>query len=102
MKPNGRGTSRRPMREWDGTPFRVDIVRNFPDFVTEADLQQLLDPIGRLADQIELQLGYPVLEMGDLIEVPAGSARPAGIRISTVTGGTTRCRASGVNSWRST
>ena len=63
----------RPMREWDGTPFRVDIVRNFPDFVTEADLQQLLDPIGRLADQIELQLGYPVLEMGDLIEVPAGA-----------------------------
>ena len=66
----------RPMREWDGTPFRVDIVRNFPDFVTEADLQQLLDPIGRLADQIELQLGYPVLEMGDLIEAPAGA--PAG------------------------
>ena len=59
--------------EWDGTPFRVDMVRNFPDFVTDADLQQLLDPIGRLADQIETQLGYRILEMGDLIDVPAGA-----------------------------
>ena len=65
-----------PMREWDGTPFRVDLVRNFPDFAADADLQQLPDPIGRLADQIELQLGYPVVEMGDLTEVPARA--PAG------------------------
>ncbi|MXX85413.1 MAG: hypothetical protein F4Y71_03040 [Acidobacteria bacterium] len=56
---------------WDGTPFRVDIIRNFPDFVTDADLEQLLAPIGRLADQIEAQLGYRILEMGDLVEVPA-------------------------------
>ena len=65
-----------PMRERDGTPFRVDLVRNFPDCAAEADLQQLPDSIGRLADQIELQLGYPVVEMGDLIEVPARA--PAG------------------------
>ena len=58
---------------WDGRPFRVDIVRNFPDFVTDADLEQLLAPIGRLADQIEAQLGYRIVEMGDLIEVPAGT-----------------------------
>ena len=64
------------VREWDGTPFRVDMVRNFPDFVTDADLQELLDPIGRLADQIEAQVGYRIVEMGDLIEVPA--AAPAG------------------------
>ena len=62
--------------EWDGTPFRVDMVRNFPEFVTDADLQQLLDPIGRLAHQIETQLGYRIVEMGDLIEVPSGA--PAG------------------------
>ena len=62
--------------EWNGTPFRVDMVRNFPDFATDADLQELLDPIGRLADQIETQLGYRILEMGDLIDVPAGA--PAG------------------------
>ncbi|MYD93249.1 MAG: hypothetical protein F4Y02_06070 [Chloroflexi bacterium] len=61
---------------WDGTPFRVDIIRNFPDFVTDADLEQLLAPIGRLADQIEAQLGYRIVEMGDLVEVPAGA--PAG------------------------
>ena len=61
------------VREWDGTPFRVDMVRNFPDFATDADLQELLDPIGWLADQIEAQLGYRVVEMGDLIDVPAGA-----------------------------
>ena len=59
--------------EWDGTAFRVDMMRNFPDFVTDADLLELLAPMGRLADQIEYQLGYPVLEMGGLIEVPAGT-----------------------------
>ena len=41
------------VREWDGTPFRVDMVSNFPEFVTNADLRQLLAPTGRLADQIE-------------------------------------------------
>ena len=61
------------VREWDGTPFRVDMVRNFPEFVTADDLQQLLDPIGRLADQIEMQLGYQIVEMGEIIEVPAGA-----------------------------
>ncbi len=57
----------------DGTPFQVDIIRNFPGFVTDADLEQLLAPIGRLADQIEAQLGYRIVEMGDLIDVPAGA-----------------------------
>ena len=67
--------SRKVVGEWNGTPFRVDMVRNFPDFVTDADLRQLLDPIGRLADQIEAQLGYRILEMGDLIEVPARTSQ---------------------------
>lgn len=67
--------SRKVVREWDGTPFRVDIIRNFPDFVTDADLRRLLDPISRLADQIEAQLGYRIVEMGDPIDVPDG-ARP--------------------------
>ncbi len=62
------------VREWDGTPFRVDMVRNFPEFVTDADLQRLLDPVGRLADQIETQLGYRIVEMGGLVEVPSGAA----------------------------
>lgn len=64
------------VREWDGTPFRVDMVRNFPQFVTDADLRQLLAPVGRLADQIEGQLGYRIVEMGGLIDVPAEA--PAG------------------------
>ena len=59
--------------EWDGTPLRVDIIRNFPDFVTDDDLRRLLAPIGRLEDQIEARLGYRIVEMGDLIEVPDGA-----------------------------
>ena len=60
------------VREWDGTPFRVDMIRNFPDVATEADLVELLDAVGLLADKIEDQLGYRILEMGDVIPVPEG------------------------------
>ena len=60
------------VREWDGTPFRVDMIDNFPDHVTEADLLDLLDAVGFLADKIEDQLGYRILEMGDVVPVPNG------------------------------
>ena len=63
------------VQQWAGTPFRVDMIRNFPEFVSDADLWGLLEPIGRLADQIEEQLGYRIVEMGELIEPPA-RARP--------------------------
>ncbi len=59
------------VRDWDGTPLRVDLIRNFPDFVTDNDLRELLDPISRLADRIEAQLGYSILEVGGLVEVPS-------------------------------
>lgn len=65
------------VREWDGTPFRVDMVRNFPEFVTDTDLRQLLAPVGRLADQVEAQLGYRIVEMGGVIDVTVG--RPSGL-----------------------
>ncbi len=68
----GRGV----VREWDGAPIRVDIVRNFPGFVTDADLQGLLEPVRRLADQIEARLGYRIIEVGGVIDVPTGA--PAG------------------------
>ena len=61
----------RVVREWDGTPFRVDMVRNFPDVVPEDYLRRELGAIGRLADRIEVQLGYRIVEPGDLVEVPA-------------------------------
>lgn len=61
------------VREWEGAPFRVDMVRNFPDFVSGDYLLRELGAIGRLADQIEGQLGYRIAEMGDLIEVPTGT-----------------------------
>ena len=62
------------VQEWDGTPFRVDMIRNFPPFVRDEDLWELLSPISRLADQIEKQIGYRVVEMGNLIDTPAGAA----------------------------
>lgn len=65
--------ARASVPRWNGTPFRADMIRNFPDFVTDADLLELLAPMGRLADQIEEQLGYPVIEIGGLIPVPAGA-----------------------------
>ncbi len=58
--------------EWNGQPFRVDIVRNFPSFVTDADLEELLEPIGIAADAIEDQLGYRILEKGGIVPVPSG------------------------------
>ena len=58
--------------EWDGTAFRVDMIRNFPDFVTEADLAELFAPVGLLADKIERQLGYRIVEMGEVVSVPEG------------------------------
>ena len=61
-----------PVLEWDGTPIRVDIVDNFPSFVTHDDLYELLAPIGDAADAIEAQLGYRIIEMGDIVPVPAG------------------------------
>jgi len=60
------------VHEWDGTPFRVDMIDNFPDHVTEADLVDLLHAVGLLADKIEDQLGYRILEMGDIVPVPDG------------------------------
>ena len=59
--------------DWDGTPLRVDIVDNFPDHVTDADLSELLAPIGIAAEKIEEKLGYPVLEMGGIVPIPAGT-----------------------------
>lgn len=59
--------------EWDGTPFRVDLIRDFPDFVTEVGLDALLAPVGLLADKIETQLGYRIVEMGEVIPVPEGT-----------------------------
>ena len=65
--------NRAVVSEWDGTPLTVNMVRNFPEAVVESYLQSELDAIGRLADQIQAQLGYRILERGRLIDVPAGT-----------------------------
>lgn len=59
--------------EWTGSPFLVNMVSNFPGSVPEDYLESELDAIGRLAAQIEEQLGYRILERGALIDVPAGA-----------------------------
>ena len=46
---------------------------HFPDLVPDDFLQRELDAIGRLADQIEEQLGYRIIERGHLIDVPPGA-----------------------------
>ena len=61
------------VRWWDGTPFRVDMIRSFPEAVTEADIVQLLEPVALLADKIEDQIGYRIVEAGDVIPVPEGA-----------------------------
>ena len=60
------------VREWDGTPFRVDAIRSFPAFVTETDLVGLLEPVALLDEKIERQLGYRIVEMGEVISLPEG------------------------------
>ena len=62
------------VQEWNGTPFRVDMIRNFPEFVSDEDLRDQLAPIGRLADQTEKQIGYRVVEMGGVIDTPQSTA----------------------------
>lgn len=58
--------------EWDGTPLRVDMIDNFPDYVTEDAVAALLGAVGLLADKIEDQLGYRIVEMGEVVPVPEG------------------------------
>ena len=56
--------------EWDGSPFRVDLVDHFPA-VAGADYPAgQLEEVGRLADQIEEQIGYRILEVGSVIPLP--------------------------------
>ncbi|MYC34783.1 MAG: hypothetical protein F4X64_16615 [Chloroflexi bacterium] len=58
--------------EWDGTPLRVDMIDNFPDYVTGDAVAALLGAVGLLADKIEDQLGYRIVEMGEVVPVPEG------------------------------
>ncbi len=58
-------------REWDGTPVIIDVADNFPDYVSREEQQAyLLDPMARTADLIERQIGYRVIEAGEIIAVP--------------------------------
>ena len=58
--------------EWDGTPIRMDyLIHGFPSDVLESGyLLEQLDIAEGLADQIEEQLGYPILRRGGLVEEP--------------------------------
>jgi len=58
----GGGRARLP-REWDGVPFRFDVIESgHPD--ADAYLRDSLVVVGEMADRIEEQLGYPVIKGG--------------------------------------
>ena len=71
MRRLARSLSPHVVGSWDGrTPFRVNVVQNFPEHVEGSYLQDQLEVIAELAAQIEEQLGYPLLEPGEITEVP--------------------------------
>ncbi|MXX85278.1 MAG: hypothetical protein F4Y71_02345 [Acidobacteria bacterium] len=57
-------------REWDGTPFRVDLFDHFPEAAGVDYPADQLDVVRDLADRIEEQIGYPIIEAGSVIPVP--------------------------------
>ena len=59
--------------EWWQTPFTVNYYDNFPVEAVGSDyLRGQLEVVRTLADQIEAQLGYPILEVGDIVTPPEG------------------------------
>ncbi len=58
-------------REWDGTPFRFDLFDHFPEAAGADYPRRQLRVVQELADRIEDQVGYPIIEAGSLIPVPA-------------------------------
>ena len=53
---------------WDGTPFVVNFFDNFPDGAEY--LAGQLDLVDELADLIEEQVGYPIIQAGAVIPTP--------------------------------
>ncbi len=61
------------LAEWWHTPFTVNYYDNFPVDVVGPDyLPGQFEVVQKLADQIEGQLGYPVIEFGGLVTPPEG------------------------------
>ena len=49
--------------EWDGTPFRIYFDEAIPAY-EHADAEHFFGVAERLADRIEEQVGYPIIELG--------------------------------------
>ena len=58
-------------REWDGTPFRFDLFDHFPEIAGADYLDGQLEEVRGLAERIEEQIGYPIIEAGSVIPVRA-------------------------------
>lgn len=55
------------VREWDGTPFRFYWDAGIPESERE-DAEHFFGVVKRLAERIEAQLGYPVIEVAGWVE----------------------------------
>ena len=56
--------------EWDGTPFSVDLFDHFPAIAGADYPARQLEEVAGLADQIEGQLGYRIIEAGGVVPPP--------------------------------
>ena len=57
-------------REWNGTPFRVDLYDHFPEIAGIGYPESQLAVVQEFADRIEEQIGYPIIGAGSVIPVP--------------------------------
>ncbi len=78
--------------EWDGTPFRFHFDTGIPETDRE-DAEHMFWLIDRLADRIEQQLGYSVIEVGGW--VTCGWASPGNLPFEVASNEVCRARPKG-------
>ena len=59
-------------REWDGTPFLVDLFDHFPAAAGAGYPEDQLEVVRATAERIEEQIGYRIIEAGNVVPVPEG------------------------------
>lgn len=62
------------VRNWDGEPIVFEVLDNFPDHTMPDWVTRQLAVVSELADRIEEQVGYRIVEAGTIIPPPDGLA----------------------------